>query len=241
MLPLLCCQGGCVMKLEEFILSQLYILGALGIGIAVLQVKLWQMSPFSSRCMLSAELTRACYLLFQLFGMMFTCCLHHNLKDEPYWRWTFFSVSLPDESALRLKCLKMSSLKSSCWAALHSAKWLPFYVKGNAENESLMWLYLQMLDCTAVLGVSQGLVQEIDHMNNKNNFISSRYCGQCIYWESLVMHALWLKGWWDALHFFCTTGVHLMAHSSLYPQPISITSPTVSIIVELPLPFFPKV
>ncbi|XP_019712674.1 CD151 antigen isoform X1 [Hippocampus comes] len=49
-------EGGCVMKLEEFILSQLYILGALGIGIAVLQ----------------------------LFGMMFTCCLHHNLKDEPY-------------------------------------------------------------------------------------------------------------------------------------------------------------
>lgn len=141
----------------------------------------------------------------------------------------------------RWECLKMSSLKSSCWAALHSAKWLPFYVKGNAENESLMWLYLQMLDCTAVLGVSQGLVQEIDHMNNKNNCISSRYCGQCIYWESLVMHALWLKGWWDALHFFCRTGVHLMAHSSLYPQPISITSPTVSIIVELPLPFFPKV
>ncbi|XP_077423744.1 CD151 antigen isoform X2 [Vanacampus margaritifer] len=49
-------EGGCVMQLEEFILSQLYILGGLGIGIAVLQ----------------------------LFGMMFTCCLHQNLKDEPY-------------------------------------------------------------------------------------------------------------------------------------------------------------
>ncbi|XP_077372848.1 CD151 antigen isoform X2 [Festucalex cinctus] len=49
-------EGGCVMKLEEFILSQLYILGGLGIGIAVLQ----------------------------LFGMMFTCCLHQKLKDEPY-------------------------------------------------------------------------------------------------------------------------------------------------------------
>ncbi|XP_061678155.1 CD151 antigen isoform X2 [Syngnathoides biaculeatus] len=49
-------EGGCVVKLEEFILSQLYILGALGIGIAVLQI----------------------------FGMIFTCCLHQNLKDGPY-------------------------------------------------------------------------------------------------------------------------------------------------------------
>ncbi|XP_053175502.1 CD151 antigen [Scomber japonicus] len=45
-------EGGCIMKLEEFILSQLYILGAVGIGIAFLQ----------------------------LVGMMFTCCLYRNLK-----------------------------------------------------------------------------------------------------------------------------------------------------------------
>ncbi|KAM8893211.1 CD151 antigen [Spinachia spinachia] len=32
-------EGGCIMKLEEFILSQLYIIGAVGIGIAFLQVK----------------------------------------------------------------------------------------------------------------------------------------------------------------------------------------------------------
>lgn len=32
-------QGGCIMKLEEFIRSQLYILTAVGIGIAFLQVK----------------------------------------------------------------------------------------------------------------------------------------------------------------------------------------------------------
>lgn len=38
-------QGGCIMKLEEFILSQLYILGAVGIGIAFLQVK-----PYISTC-----------------------------------------------------------------------------------------------------------------------------------------------------------------------------------------------
>ncbi|XP_074488875.1 CD151 antigen isoform X1 [Sebastes fasciatus] len=48
-------EGGCIMKLEEFILSQLYILGAVGIGIAFLQ----------------------------LVGMMFTCCLYQNLKEDP--------------------------------------------------------------------------------------------------------------------------------------------------------------
>lgn len=31
-------QGGCIMKLEEFLLNQLYILGAVGIGVACLQV-----------------------------------------------------------------------------------------------------------------------------------------------------------------------------------------------------------
>ncbi|KAM9375385.1 CD151 antigen isoform 2-T2 [Pholidichthys leucotaenia] len=49
-------EGGCIRKLEEFILSQLYILGAVGIGIAFLQ----------------------------LVGMMFTCCLYRNLKEDPY-------------------------------------------------------------------------------------------------------------------------------------------------------------
>ncbi|XP_034032273.1 CD151 antigen isoform X2 [Thalassophryne amazonica] len=49
-------EGGCIMKLEDFILSQLYILGAVGIGIASLQ----------------------------LLGMMFTCCLYKNLQKESY-------------------------------------------------------------------------------------------------------------------------------------------------------------
>nr|XP_040017960.1 CD151 antigen isoform X1 [Gasterosteus aculeatus aculeatus] len=49
-------EGGCIMKLEEFILSQLYIIGAVGIGIAFLQ----------------------------LVGMMFTCCLYQKLKEDPY-------------------------------------------------------------------------------------------------------------------------------------------------------------
>ncbi|XP_076027142.1 CD151 antigen [Genypterus blacodes] len=49
-------EGGCIMNLEDFILSQLHILGAVGIGIAFLQ----------------------------LVGMMFTCCLYRNLTEDPY-------------------------------------------------------------------------------------------------------------------------------------------------------------
>uniref|UniRef100_A0A8C6SRR3 Tetraspanin n=1 Tax=Neogobius melanostomus TaxID=47308 RepID=A0A8C6SRR3_9GOBI len=49
-------EGGCIKKLEAFILEQLYILGALSIGIAFLQ----------------------------LLGMMLTCCLYRTLKDDPY-------------------------------------------------------------------------------------------------------------------------------------------------------------
>lgn len=49
-------EGGCIKKLEMFILKQLYILGALSVGIAFLQ----------------------------LLGMMFTCCLYGTLKDSPY-------------------------------------------------------------------------------------------------------------------------------------------------------------
>ncbi|KAM4734971.1 CD151 antigen isoform 2-T2 [Anableps anableps] len=49
-------EGGCIEKLEDFIQSQLYILGAVGIGIAFLQ----------------------------LVGIMFTCCLCRNLKEDLY-------------------------------------------------------------------------------------------------------------------------------------------------------------
>ncbi|XP_056137877.1 CD151 antigen isoform X2 [Lampris incognitus] len=48
-------EGGCIMKLEDYILSQLHIIGAVGIGVAFLQ----------------------------LVGMMFTCCLYRSLKEEP--------------------------------------------------------------------------------------------------------------------------------------------------------------
>ncbi|MED6266476.1 hypothetical protein CHARACLAT_002539 [Characodon lateralis] len=49
-------EGGCIEKLENFVQSQLYILGAVGIGIAFLQ----------------------------LVGMMFTYCLCRNLKEDLY-------------------------------------------------------------------------------------------------------------------------------------------------------------
>uniref|UniRef100_A0A3B5L382 Tetraspanin n=1 Tax=Xiphophorus couchianus TaxID=32473 RepID=A0A3B5L382_9TELE len=49
-------EGGCIEKLEDYIRSQLYILGGVGVGIAFLQ----------------------------LVGMMFTCCLCRNLKEDLY-------------------------------------------------------------------------------------------------------------------------------------------------------------
>ncbi|XP_069037708.1 CD151 antigen [Lepisosteus oculatus] len=49
-------EGGCISKLEKFILDHLRIIGAVGIGIACVQV----------------------------VGMVFTCCLYRSLKAEPY-------------------------------------------------------------------------------------------------------------------------------------------------------------
>ncbi|XP_064820361.1 CD151 antigen-like [Oncorhynchus masou masou] len=49
-------EGGCITKLETFILSQLQILGAVAIGIAFLQ----------------------------LVGMILVCCLYRGLKEESY-------------------------------------------------------------------------------------------------------------------------------------------------------------
>uniref|UniRef100_A0A3Q2E7N7 CD151 antigen-like n=1 Tax=Cyprinodon variegatus TaxID=28743 RepID=A0A3Q2E7N7_CYPVA len=54
--------GGCIEQLEHFLRSHLYILGAVGVGIAFLQVK-WGTT---------------------LVGMMFTCCLCRNLKEDLY-------------------------------------------------------------------------------------------------------------------------------------------------------------
>lgn len=48
--------GGCITKLETFIQEHLRVIGAVGIGIACVQV----------------------------FGMIFTCCLYRSLKLEHY-------------------------------------------------------------------------------------------------------------------------------------------------------------
>ncbi|XP_077569750.1 CD151 antigen-like [Stigmatopora nigra] len=49
-------EGGCISKLEKFIQDHLKIIGAVGIGIACVQI----------------------------IGMVFTCCLYRRLKSEPY-------------------------------------------------------------------------------------------------------------------------------------------------------------
>lgn len=49
-------EGGCITKLETFIQEHLRVIGAVGIGIACVQV----------------------------FGMIFTCCLYRSLKLEHY-------------------------------------------------------------------------------------------------------------------------------------------------------------
>nr|XP_057902113.1 CD151 antigen-like [Doryrhamphus excisus] len=49
-------EGGCISKLETFIQDHLKIIGAVGIGIACVQI----------------------------IGMVFTCCLYQSLKTEPY-------------------------------------------------------------------------------------------------------------------------------------------------------------
>ncbi|XP_030621892.1 CD151 antigen-like [Chanos chanos] len=49
-------EGGCITKLENFIMDHLKIIGAVGVGIACVQI----------------------------VGMVFTCCLYRSLKADPY-------------------------------------------------------------------------------------------------------------------------------------------------------------
>ncbi|AWO98101.1 Tetraspanin [Scophthalmus maximus] len=49
-------EGGCITKLEQFLADHLLVIGAVGIGVACLQI-----------C-----------------GMVFTCCLHRRIKMDPY-------------------------------------------------------------------------------------------------------------------------------------------------------------
>ncbi|XP_060779161.1 CD151 antigen, like [Neoarius graeffei] len=49
-------EGGCIVKLENFIMDHLKLIGAVGVGVACVQI----------------------------VGMIFTCCLYRSLKSEPY-------------------------------------------------------------------------------------------------------------------------------------------------------------
>ncbi|KAF4091879.1 hypothetical protein AMELA_G00042020 [Ameiurus melas] len=49
-------EGGCITKLENFIMDHLKLIGAVGVGVACVQI----------------------------VGMIFTCCLYRSLKAEPY-------------------------------------------------------------------------------------------------------------------------------------------------------------
>uniref|UniRef100_A0A8C4NLE1 Tetraspanin n=1 Tax=Eptatretus burgeri TaxID=7764 RepID=A0A8C4NLE1_EPTBU len=49
-------EGGCITKLENFLSEHLFIIGVIGIGVALLQV----------------------------MGMIFTCCLYRSIKSDPY-------------------------------------------------------------------------------------------------------------------------------------------------------------
>lgn len=76
-------QGGCITKLETFIQEHLRIIGAVGIGIACVQVRRGAGSPRGA-----GDAGRRCPAHLgsvpQLFGMAFTCCLYKSLKLEHY-------------------------------------------------------------------------------------------------------------------------------------------------------------
>ncbi|XP_061768184.1 LOW QUALITY PROTEIN: tetraspanin-11 [Nerophis ophidion] len=70
-------EGGCITKLEQFLADHLLVIGAVGIGVACLQ--------------LAGAVLTACfiYLLYKeekedICGMVLTCCLYMRIKMEPY-------------------------------------------------------------------------------------------------------------------------------------------------------------
>lgn len=73
-------QGGCISKLEQFILDHLKIIGAVGVGIACVQVS----AGVGHVEVLPDHLLKCLSSDPQIIGMVFTCCLYRNLKAEPY-------------------------------------------------------------------------------------------------------------------------------------------------------------
>lgn len=80
-------QGGCITKLETFIQEHLRVIGAVGIGIACVQVgTLWLGGSWWMQGTQSGWWRRPAQAssMLQVFGMIFTCCLYKSLKLEHY-------------------------------------------------------------------------------------------------------------------------------------------------------------
>lgn len=82
--PGLLLQGGCITKLETFIQEHLRIIGAVGLGIACVQVRARQGGPAGAGTRGAGGHVRSCWPHVQVFGMIFTCCLYKSLKLEHY-------------------------------------------------------------------------------------------------------------------------------------------------------------
>lgn len=83
--PHLHTQGGCITKLETFIQEHLRVIGAVGIGIACVQVRAWGRGPGGWRTVGGRRPGRThASSAPQVFGMVFTCCLYKSLKLEHY-------------------------------------------------------------------------------------------------------------------------------------------------------------
>lgn len=102
-------QGGCISKLEEFILQHLLILGSVGLGIACIQVNNSNINlaniftHFYFFVLLFLTFDLLC--LFQIVGMIFTCCLFRSLKEEIYWeKDTLFPPTPNKPSCCLLLC-----------------------------------------------------------------------------------------------------------------------------------------
>lgn len=81
------CQGGCITKLETFIQEHLRVIGAVGIGIACVQVRtVGQGGPWWVQGTQGGWRRWPTYAssVPQVFGMIFTCCLYKSLKLEHY-------------------------------------------------------------------------------------------------------------------------------------------------------------
>lgn len=81
-------QGGCITKLETFIQEHLRVIGAVGVGIACVQVREWG-GTGPGGCVAGATreagaVLRSLRAPWQVFGMAFTCCLYKSLKLEHY-------------------------------------------------------------------------------------------------------------------------------------------------------------